>query len=201
MHGTGRRRLDHRVLPDQLVADLGSTPGRLLLLDPQDGALDLERQAVGLPIGRPAAVVEGIQTTFFIAIEDLVAGGPFCLAVSWMKMRTAVRQNAPAFWTCEARPERVRIAHAKFGEPFFFQICEVVASLETTSQSRSIRAAAFDKCSGAKCEYRNAIRYGFHPLIMISLGNIPLPRTARRQICRSSPSGYWPNSTRLQYQV
>ncbi len=36
-------------------------------------------------------------------------GGPFSFGVSWMKMRTAVRQNAQAFWTHEVRPEGVRI--------------------------------------------------------------------------------------------
>lgn len=46
------------------------------MLDAEDGALDLVGQAVGLPVGRPAAVVEPIQTAFLVAVEDLVAGDP-----------------------------------------------------------------------------------------------------------------------------
>lgn len=46
------------------------------MLDAEDGALDLVGQAVGLPVGRPAAVVERIQTAFLVAVEDLVAGAP-----------------------------------------------------------------------------------------------------------------------------
>ena len=74
MHGADRWRLDHRDLARELVADLAGTPGGVLLLDPQDGALDLEGQLVGLPVRCPAAIVEAIEATVFVAVEDLVAG-------------------------------------------------------------------------------------------------------------------------------
>jgi len=74
MHGANRRGLDHRVLTGQLVTDLGRAPGGVFALDAENGALDLVGQAVGLPVGRPAAIVERIQAAFFVAIEDLVAG-------------------------------------------------------------------------------------------------------------------------------
>ena len=74
MHGADGRRLDHRELLDQLVADLAGTPGGVLLLDPEDRALDLEGQPVGLPVRCPAAVVEAVEAAVFVAVEDLVAG-------------------------------------------------------------------------------------------------------------------------------
>ena len=46
------------------------------MLDAQNGALDLEGQPVGMPVGSTAAIVEAIQATFLVAIEDLVAGDP-----------------------------------------------------------------------------------------------------------------------------
>ena len=74
--GADRRRLDHRALPDQLVADLRRAPGRVLLLDAQDGAFDLEGQLVGMPIGPAAAIVERVEAALLVAVEDLVAGDP-----------------------------------------------------------------------------------------------------------------------------
>ena len=58
--GADRRRLDHRVLADQLGADLRRLPGGIFLLDPKDRALGLERQLVGKPVGPAAAVVERV---------------------------------------------------------------------------------------------------------------------------------------------
>jgi hypothetical protein len=78
-HGVDRaggRRLDHRQLAYQLVADLRGAPGRVFPLDPEDGAFDLERQLVGVPIRSAAAVIEGVKTAFLVAVEDLVAGDP-----------------------------------------------------------------------------------------------------------------------------
>ena len=76
MHGADRWRLDHRVLLEQLVADLARTPAGVFLLDAKDGLLDLERQLVGLPVGRTALVTEAMQAAFLVAVEDLVASDP-----------------------------------------------------------------------------------------------------------------------------
>jgi len=43
-------------------------------LDAENAALDLEGQLVGLAVRPPATIVEGIQATFLVAVEDLVAG-------------------------------------------------------------------------------------------------------------------------------
>jgi hypothetical protein len=75
VHRADGRRLDHGILAGQLVADLQS-PGGVFTLDAEDGALDLVGQAVGLPVGCPAAVVERIQAAFLVAVEDLVASDP-----------------------------------------------------------------------------------------------------------------------------
>ena len=45
----------------------------------------------------------------------------------------------------------------------FYQRNEIVTSFVTISKPRSIRAAAPDKCSGAKCAYRSTISYDFQP--------------------------------------
>ena len=74
MHGADGGWLDHAVIAQQLVADLGSSPGRVLFLDAEDGALDLERQFVGLAVGPTTAVVETVQTALPVTIEDLVSG-------------------------------------------------------------------------------------------------------------------------------
>jgi hypothetical protein len=69
-------RGDQRELADQLVADLVRAPGGVFLLDPQDGPLDLIGQVVSLPTGCPTAVVQAVEPTVFVAVEDLVAGDP-----------------------------------------------------------------------------------------------------------------------------
>ncbi len=74
--GAHRRCRDHRVLADQLVAQLRCAPGGVLLLDPQDRAFDLVGQLVGLAVRRPAAVIEPVQATCLVAVEDLVACHP-----------------------------------------------------------------------------------------------------------------------------
>jgi hypothetical protein len=56
----GGRRLEHRQLTDQLVADLRRTPGGVFPLDAEDRALDLERQLVGVPIRSAAAIIERV---------------------------------------------------------------------------------------------------------------------------------------------
>ena len=73
MDGTDRWWLDHGIGPDQLVADLGRAPGWVLFLDTQNSAFDLEGQLVGLTIGPPATIVQGVQTAIFVTVEDLVA--------------------------------------------------------------------------------------------------------------------------------
>jgi len=78
-HGVNRahrRRLDHRELADQLVANLGSTPRGVFLLDPKDRAFDLVGQPVGMPIGPTGAAVEPIETAGLVALVDLVASDP-----------------------------------------------------------------------------------------------------------------------------
>ena len=71
-----RRRRDHRVLADQLVADLRRAPGGVLLLEAEDRPLDLKRELIGLPVRRSAAVVQPVETAGLVALEDLVAGHP-----------------------------------------------------------------------------------------------------------------------------
>jgi hypothetical protein len=76
MNGADRRGSDHRELAGQFIADLLCAPGGMLALDAEDGALDLVGQAVGLPVGCPAAVVERVQTELPVAVKDLVASNP-----------------------------------------------------------------------------------------------------------------------------
>ena len=45
----------------------------------------------------------------------------------------------------------------------FYQRSSIVAPPATLSHSRSIRAAASDKCSGARWAYRNTMSYDFQP--------------------------------------
>jgi hypothetical protein len=56
VYGAFRRRRHHRESAQQLLADLGGTPTRILSAQPDDCALNLERYLVGVPIGAAAAV-------------------------------------------------------------------------------------------------------------------------------------------------
>ncbi len=59
--------------------------------------------------------------------------------------------------------------------PLFYRRGEIVTSFVTISKSRSIRAAASDKCSGAKCAYRSTISYDFQtPHSISSCRLVPL---------------------------
>ncbi len=73
VHRADRRRPDHRELAEQLLADLGSPPGGVLLLDPEDRPLDLEGQLVRVTIGSTRAVVEPLEATGLVPLIDLVA--------------------------------------------------------------------------------------------------------------------------------
>ena len=58
----------------QAFADLASVPVRLLLLEMEDGGLDLLRQLVTVT-PRPARTVrQGLQPRLFVAVKNLVAG-------------------------------------------------------------------------------------------------------------------------------
>jgi hypothetical protein len=45
----------------------------VFFLDPQDRALDLEGQLIGLTIRRTTPVVEGIKAAFLVTVVDLIA--------------------------------------------------------------------------------------------------------------------------------
>jgi len=51
---------------------LATMAGCVFFLDAQDGSLDLVRQAVGLPIRCPTAIILAMQTAVLVAVEDLV---------------------------------------------------------------------------------------------------------------------------------
>ena len=68
------RWLDHGIFPDQFIADFGCAPGRMFPFDAQDRPFDLEGQLVGVTVRSAAAIVEGVEATFLIALENLVAG-------------------------------------------------------------------------------------------------------------------------------
>ena len=75
MDGAFRWELNHGERSGQLLPDLGCPPGGVFLLDPEDGALDLEGNHVGVTIGSPAAILEALQTQGFAPIEYFVSGG------------------------------------------------------------------------------------------------------------------------------
>ena len=60
--------------PHQEFSDLAGAPVRLLALEPDDQALDLRRQLVGVAHRPPRAVAQCLQAVFLVAVEDLVAG-------------------------------------------------------------------------------------------------------------------------------
>src|SRR6059058_529791 len=74
MHGTDRRTLHLGVLAAQPFAQLRSTPAGVLLLELDDGLLDLEGELAGMPVGPSGAIRQAIQPTVLVTTEDLVAG-------------------------------------------------------------------------------------------------------------------------------
>src|SRR6202166_212735 len=60
--------------PDQEFADLARPPVRLLGLEPDDQALDLNRQLIGIAHRPPGAIGQGLKAVFLVAVENLVAG-------------------------------------------------------------------------------------------------------------------------------
>ena len=60
--------------PDQQFADLAGAPVRLLALQPDNQALDLLRELVGVAHRPPGAVAQGLKPVLLVAIENLVAG-------------------------------------------------------------------------------------------------------------------------------
>src|SRR6516162_8925787 len=74
MHGTDRRALDLRVLAAQTFADLRSTPAGVLLLELDDGLLNLKGQLPGVTVGPPGAVRQPLHPAVLVAAKDLVPG-------------------------------------------------------------------------------------------------------------------------------
>ena len=60
--------------PDQELADLARAPVRLLGLQPDDQALDLLRQLVGIAHRPARPIAQGRKPVLLVAIENLVAG-------------------------------------------------------------------------------------------------------------------------------
>src|SRR5207248_1737143 len=62
------------MLPAQPFAQLRSTPAGVLLLELDDGLLDLKGELAGMPVGPSGAIRQAIQPTVLVTTEDLVAG-------------------------------------------------------------------------------------------------------------------------------
>ena len=75
MNGALGWRLDHRVFPDQFIADLGGTPAGIFALELQDCALDLEGQLIGMAIRATATILQAIEATILVSAEDFVTCG------------------------------------------------------------------------------------------------------------------------------
>jgi hypothetical protein len=60
--------------PHQDLADLACPPMRLLLLAPDDQALDLIRQLIGIAHRPPTAIGQCLQAALFVPVENFVAG-------------------------------------------------------------------------------------------------------------------------------
>jgi hypothetical protein len=60
--------------PEQELADFARTPIRLVTLEGNDQALDLQRQLVGITHRPPRAIVESLTAMLPVAVENLVAG-------------------------------------------------------------------------------------------------------------------------------
>src|SRR5688572_26449519 len=86
VHGADRGRLNAEVQAPELLADLRRAPARVLLLQLHDPRLDLEGQAVGLPVRPPRPIGEPVQTAVLVAGEDLVTG----LEISNSRHSTAI---------------------------------------------------------------------------------------------------------------
>jgi hypothetical protein len=63
------RQATHQELPDLAGAPMGLVP-----LEPDDRALHLVRQLVGIAHRPARAIGQGLQPVLLVAIEDLVAG-------------------------------------------------------------------------------------------------------------------------------
>jgi hypothetical protein len=60
--------------PDQELPDLAGAPVRLLGLEPDNQALDLLGQLVGVADRAPRAIAQGLQSVLLVAVKNLVAG-------------------------------------------------------------------------------------------------------------------------------
>src|SRR6185312_5328946 len=74
VHGADGRTVHLGVLPAQPLANLGSTPAGVLLLELHDELLDLEGQLSGMTVRPAGAIRQAIQPAVLVAIEDLVSG-------------------------------------------------------------------------------------------------------------------------------
>src|SRR5215472_3076772 len=74
MDGAFGRDLDTRKSPRQALADLPSTPARVLALDVEDVVLDLKGELMGISIRTSAPVGQPLNSALLVALEDLVAG-------------------------------------------------------------------------------------------------------------------------------
>src|SRR5437764_12724235 len=62
------------MLPAQPFAQLRSTPAGVLLLELDDGLLDLEGELAGMAVGPSGAIRQAIHPTVLVPAKDLVAG-------------------------------------------------------------------------------------------------------------------------------
>jgi len=58
----------------EALPDLAGAPLRFLAFGSYDGGFDLRGQLVGIAVGAPGPIREPLQSTFLIALEDLIAG-------------------------------------------------------------------------------------------------------------------------------
>ena len=61
MHGADGRQLDLVVHAPQLLADLRRTPARMLLAQPQNEGLDLQRQLVRVAVRAAGSIIESLD--------------------------------------------------------------------------------------------------------------------------------------------
>src|ERR1700757_2005611 len=72
MDGAFGGELDTGESPRQALSDLASTPAGMLVLDVENVVLHLKRESIGIPIRTPAPVSQPLNSTFLVAIEDLI---------------------------------------------------------------------------------------------------------------------------------